>query len=465
MKSLVLIKLSNHNSFIMKKLSLFFAFCILTVALINAQVPPQGFNYSGVARNSNGQPIASTQIGVQISLLKSSATGTLVYSENHVVNTDAFGLFNLIIGGGSIQSGSMANIAWNSDNFFVKVGLDVSGVSNFLDMGTTQLLSVPYAMHAKTADNGIDHVSGDTIYLNNGLTYFIGVGGGSGSNLDNLPVLSATFYSHISFSKATLHSEVTADNGFSISSRGFVISNSSTIPTITNNTGIYYQGSGIGVFSSQINGLSPNTTYFIRAFSTNANGTSYSSYISFTTTTNLNLTCNGDLCLGDYYQGGTLAYFFQPGDLGYDANTTHGIIITENNLNNNSNSAIWGCYGTLVGTQVSIQDISTTIGNALINTTLIASNCLETNTAAKYCSDLILNNYSDWLLPSIGDLEAIYNSLFSSGIIGGEFISSSEFSENQHYSFAFDILPPDGYGGGSLWNKFQGNQLRAVRYF
>jgi hypothetical protein len=137
----------------MKKLSLFFAFCILTVALINAQVPPQGFNYSGVARNSNGQPIASTQIGVQISLLKSSATGTLVYSENHVVNTDAFGLFNLIIGGGSIQSGSMANIAWNSDNFFVKVGLDVSGGSNFLDMGTTQLLSVPYAMHAKTAES------------------------------------------------------------------------------------------------------------------------------------------------------------------------------------------------------------------------------------------------------------------------------------------------------------------------
>lgn len=136
----------------MKKLSLFFAFCFLSV-LINAQVPPQGFNYSGVARNSNGQPIASTQIGVQISLLKSSATGTLVYSENHLVNTDAFGLFNVIIGGGAIQSGSMANIAWNSDNFFVKVGLDVSGGSNFLDMGTTQLLSVPYAMHAKTAES------------------------------------------------------------------------------------------------------------------------------------------------------------------------------------------------------------------------------------------------------------------------------------------------------------------------
>lgn len=137
----------------MKKLSLFFAFCILTVALINAQVPPQGFNYSGVARNSSGQPIASSPIGIQISLLKSSATGTVVYSENHVVNTDAFGLFNLVIGAGSVQSGAMSTIDWSVDNYYVKVGLDVTGGTNFLTIGTTQLLSVPYAMHAKTAES------------------------------------------------------------------------------------------------------------------------------------------------------------------------------------------------------------------------------------------------------------------------------------------------------------------------
>ncbi len=135
----------------MKKISLFITFCLFTILFVNAQIPPQGFNYSGVARNSSGQPIASSPIGIQISLLKSSATGTVVYSENHVVNTDAFGLFNLVIGAGSVQSGGISTIDWSVDNYYVKVGLDATGGTNFITMGTTQLLSVPYAMYAKTA--------------------------------------------------------------------------------------------------------------------------------------------------------------------------------------------------------------------------------------------------------------------------------------------------------------------------
>jgi hypothetical protein len=136
----------------MKKLNLLFAFCILLLSFSQAQTPPNTFNYSAVARNVAGQPIASSSIGIQISILKTSTTGAVQYSENHIVNTDAFGLFNLAIGLGTVQSGSMSAIKWGIDNYYIKIGMDATGGTNFLTMGTTQLMSVPYAMHAKTAE-------------------------------------------------------------------------------------------------------------------------------------------------------------------------------------------------------------------------------------------------------------------------------------------------------------------------
>jgi hypothetical protein len=138
----------------MKKIILLTTLYFLIITFrTSAQTPPNAFNYSAVARNSSGQPISSTTIGIQINILRNSTTGASQYIENHFVNTDAFGLFNLIIGAGAIQSGSMASINWSSDNYFIRVGMDANGGTNFLTMGTTQLLSVPYALHSKTADS------------------------------------------------------------------------------------------------------------------------------------------------------------------------------------------------------------------------------------------------------------------------------------------------------------------------
>jgi hypothetical protein len=104
-----------------------------------------------VARDANSNPIATTTIGIQISLRQGSPLGTVVYQENHFVNTDQFGLFNLTVGGGSVQSGNISTIDWAAANHYLQVGMDANGGTNFLNMGTTQLLSVPYALHAKTA--------------------------------------------------------------------------------------------------------------------------------------------------------------------------------------------------------------------------------------------------------------------------------------------------------------------------
>lgn len=137
----------------MKQITLFSTLCFLILTIgLKAQNPPNAFNYSAVARNSSGQPISNATIGIQINILKNSPTGTSQYSENHVVNTDAFGLFNLVIGAGAIQSGSMTTINWSNDNYYIKIGMDANGGTNFLTIGTTQLLSVPYALHAKSAE-------------------------------------------------------------------------------------------------------------------------------------------------------------------------------------------------------------------------------------------------------------------------------------------------------------------------
>jgi hypothetical protein len=136
----------------MKNIALLSTFCFLLLTIgLKAQTPPNAFNYSAVARNPAGQPIATSTIGIQITILKTSPTGASQYSENHFVNTDAFGLFNLVIGTGAVQSGAMATIDWSSDNYYLKVGMDANGGTNFLTMGTTQLLSVPYALYAKSA--------------------------------------------------------------------------------------------------------------------------------------------------------------------------------------------------------------------------------------------------------------------------------------------------------------------------
>ena len=158
-----------------KKLTLLSTLCfLLFTVVVNAQIPPAAFNYSAVARNAQNNPIANTTIGIQITLLKTSALGTAVYSENHFVNTDQFGLFNLTVGGGAVQSGSMSTIDWSNDNYYLKVGMDAAGGTNFLTMGTTQLLSVPYALYAKSAGTVSGGATGGTF------THYIGEQFGGG---------------------------------------------------------------------------------------------------------------------------------------------------------------------------------------------------------------------------------------------------------------------------------------------
>ncbi len=135
----------------MKKLFLL-SICFLCLQIVFAQVP-QAFNYQAVARNQQGNVLANKTIGVRIALLNDNNE---VYSESHKATTNPFGLFTIQVGQGSVLTGSFSNINWNIGLKAMKVGIDPAGGTSYLDMGTSPLLTVPFAMVASQALSVVD---------------------------------------------------------------------------------------------------------------------------------------------------------------------------------------------------------------------------------------------------------------------------------------------------------------------
>ncbi len=125
---------------------------LLTGAVLFAQ-SPESFSYQAVIRDANGDLVTAQTVGMQISILQGSATGTEVYVETHTPATNDNGLATVEIGNGTVVSGDFASIDWNNGPYFIKVETDPDGGTDYTISGTSQLLSVPYAMHAKEIDN------------------------------------------------------------------------------------------------------------------------------------------------------------------------------------------------------------------------------------------------------------------------------------------------------------------------
>ena len=126
----------------MKKL--FTSFFLLFIGLAVFAQTPTTFNYQAVLRDASGGILTNQKVEIGIAILQSSATGNEVFSETHSVTTNNFGLVNLQIG--SVNTTGMQNIDWSTGPYFIQISVD--GVI----MGTSQLLSVPYALHAKVAE-------------------------------------------------------------------------------------------------------------------------------------------------------------------------------------------------------------------------------------------------------------------------------------------------------------------------
>jgi hypothetical protein len=115
---------------------------------------PQKFSYQGVARDNSGNILPNQNIGLRLSIRQGTPTGTIVYRETHSASTNQFGLFDIEAGGGTIVSGVFSSINWGSGPYFFQTEMDATGGTNYLNLGTTQLLSVPYALYAETSGSG-----------------------------------------------------------------------------------------------------------------------------------------------------------------------------------------------------------------------------------------------------------------------------------------------------------------------
>jgi|GEM_PF-640482 len=181
----------------MSKLLLLFA--ILFSGFAFAQVP-QGISYQAIALNGSGNPVISSNVGIRLSVLDNSATGTVLYTETQTRTTNPQGLFNLVIGQGTATFGVFANINWKTNFKFLKVEMDVAGGTNYALMGTTQLLTVPYAMAAESLV--LSPGEGLTLISPNGTPYTLSVNDGgtlslpTSSSTSNFP---ANFYMYGTF--------------------------------------------------------------------------------------------------------------------------------------------------------------------------------------------------------------------------------------------------------------------------
>lgn len=135
----------------MKTKLLVFATTILMATNLQAQAPEK-FNYQGIARDNTGAPLTNQALGLKISIL--NPANTPVYVETHSANTNDFGLYHVAIGDGTPVSGTMAGVNWAGGTKKIKVQIDPNGGTNYTDLGTTELLSVPYALYAASAPNG-----------------------------------------------------------------------------------------------------------------------------------------------------------------------------------------------------------------------------------------------------------------------------------------------------------------------
>jgi hypothetical protein len=158
----------------MKKLYTLLTAVILTASTF-AQAPGK-MSYQAIVRDAGNALITSQGVGMQLSILQGSVSGTAVYVETQTPTTNINGLVSIEIGSGAVVSGTFNTINWSNGPYFIKTETDPTGGSTYTITGTSQLMSVPYALHSNTADSivgGISITETDPVFgasIANGIT-------------------------------------------------------------------------------------------------------------------------------------------------------------------------------------------------------------------------------------------------------------------------------------------------------
>lgn len=399
----------------MKKFTLTIVLAVIAAMSAFAQAPEM-FNYQSVVRDNAGNILANQPVTFRISILQGSAGGAAVYTETHTDTTNAYGLSVLKIGGGTSVNGTMSAINWANGLYFIQVELDQTGGNTYVLMGTTQCVSVPYAIHSKTSDSITGTITETDPKVGTNTTDYL-------SKWNGTSLVTSSLFDNGNVGIGTNTPNASAALEISSNTQGFLPPRLSytEIQAISN------PAEGLIVYNT----CSKTLNVY--------NGTRW-------------VDMNGNLALiqiGDLYAGGIVFY------VTYDNCEQHGLVCAPSD----QGAVPWGCYGTAItGAD------GTAVGTGNQNTTDIVTGCTEAGIAAKICYELDLNGYSDWFLPSKDELNLMYVHLKTQGL--GSFLddyywSSSEYNADMAWDQSFWLgwqLYHEKYYTGYYY-------VRAVRAF
>jgi hypothetical protein len=429
---------------------------------------PQKMSYQSVIRNGNNALVTSTAIGMRISILQGSGTGSEVYKEIYNPNpqTNANGLVTLQIGSGIPVTGTFASINWANGPYFIKTETDPTGGTNYSITGTSELLSVPFALYAKTAETisgtivesdpvfGASPAKGITnSQIGNWNTAFSWGNHASAGYLTGNTAITGATKTKLSYDSkglvtagtdaTTADIAASANRNYVTDAQLVVIGNTSGI-----NTGDYTHPSGDGNLHVPATGTS-NSGEVLTAGATagslswqTPSGGSASHYA------------------GELYQGGVVYWV--------DPSGNHGLICSMIDL---STLKTWSDLPT---TLVGVSAQSDWDGQT--NTNAIVAQSISTS-AADFC-DLYTNVdygtgvYSDWYLPSTGELNDLWNNMKSvqkaldsdgnsttKTLAKNVYWSSTESASNTAWCYHFTAGYADDVGKNNTF------YVRAVRAF
>jgi len=380
-----------------KQLSVLVLFFLIAGVFAQA---PQKMSYQAIIRNNSNALVSNQSVGMRISILQSSVNGTAVYVETQVPTTNINGLVSIEIGGGTVVTGNFSNIDWANGPYFIKTETDPSGGLNYSITGTTQLLSVPYALYAASAGNNTPGPQGPA-GINGQSAYQIWLSlGNTGTEADFINSL--------------------------VGPQG--------IQGIQGNTGATGPQGPAGLTGATgPQGIQGNTGPTGPQGPAGLGG--FSHYI------------------GEQFGGGVVFHLWKD-----NAGLEHGLIVATN-----EGGQTWSNVTTAVPSGQSSW-------NGLGNSNTIIAQAGHTNSAAKWCLDLVIGGQSDWYLPSTDEISLLWHNRFNVNktlsTIGGanELLWAYYWSSNQHigstaWSFNFNI--------GSAFSADKSNVylVRAIRAF
>ena len=341
------------------------AAALLMTASVWAQAPEK-MSYQAVVRDAGNTLVTSQAVGMQISILQGSASGTSVYTETQNSTTNTNGLVSLEIGAGTVVSGDFTTVDWANDTYFIKTETDPTGGTTYTITGTTQLMSVPYALHAKTAESvtgTVNYTETDPVYTAWDKSTGISITESQISDLthtvDTDTQLDAAGVTALGFVAGPHTVEVDG----SITNELQTISRTGTTVTLSN--------SG-GTFTDSVNTYTAGTNITISASNV------------------INATGGSLHYVGELFGGGIVFYVYNNG--------ANGLIASLDDLDGGSGVA-WSAVQA-----VTVPNGALNMTNGSTNTAAIVAQDATAGYAATLCSSYSGGSFTDWYLPSNREL-------------------------------------------------------------